>query len=105
MRANPKVSAAAKNILGVALVALAAAFSAAQLAAGAPSPAPAQNASDAPNVQNAKFETRALNGSLADTLRGITAQADKPEWLAYSVPEITGDRTVCCGNFNDGDNY
>ena len=35
-------------------------------------------------------------------LRGIEAQADKAEWVGYGVPEIAGDRTVCCGNFNDG---
>ena len=43
-----------------------------------------------------------MNGSLADTFRGIEAQAEHPEWIGYSVAEIAGDRTVCCGNFNDG---
>ena len=57
---------------------------------------------ETPQVLNAKMETRAVTASLADTLRGIEAQAEMPEWVAYSVAEITGDRTVCCGNFNDG---
>src|SRR4029077_18033809 len=57
---------------------------------------------ETPQVLNAKLETRAVTASLAETLRGIEAQADKPEWVAYSVAEITGDRTVCCGNYNDG---
>src|SRR5579863_6953395 len=61
----------------------------------------ARQTSDAPQVLNTKMETRAVTGSLAETLHGITTQADKPEWVAYSVPEIAGDRTVCCGNFND----
>ena len=63
--------------------------------------ATATNAADAPQVVNAKIETRAVNGSLAETLRGIEAQTDKPEWVGYSVAEVVGDRTVCCGNFND----
>src|SRR5579859_4083502 len=57
---------------------------------------------EVPQVLNAKMETRAVSASLAETLRGIEAQADKPEWVAYSVAEIAGDRTVCCGNYNDG---
>jgi HEAT repeat protein len=57
---------------------------------------------ETPQVLNAKLETRAVTASLAETLRGIEAQADKPEWVAYSVAEIAGDRTVCCGNYNDG---
>ncbi|MGC2463728.1 MAG: HEAT repeat domain-containing protein [Candidatus Acidiferrum sp.] len=57
---------------------------------------------EAPQVMNAKMETRAVTGALAETFRGIEAQADKPEWVGYSVAEIAGDRTVCCGNFNDG---
>jgi HEAT repeats len=101
MRANPKTLRAAKKILSLAFIAAGITFSVTQLAKGGASPASAQNASDAPNVQNAKFETRAVNGSLAETLRAIGAQDDKPEWLAYSVAEIAGDRTVCCGNFND----
>ena len=63
--------------------------------------ATAAKAAETPQVVNAKIETRAVNGSLAETLRGIEAQADKPEWVGYSVAEVAGDRTVCCGNFND----
>src|SRR5271154_224324 len=59
------------------------------------------NAADTPQVINAKLETRAAAGSLADTFRSIQAQADKAEWVGYSVAEITGDRTVCCGDYND----
>jgi hypothetical protein len=62
----------------------------------------ARQTSEAPQVLNARMETRSVTGSLADTLRAIEAQADKPEWVGYSVAETAGDRTVCCGNFNDG---
>jgi HEAT repeat protein len=61
----------------------------------------AGQSAETPQVVNAKIEARAVNGSLAETLRGIEAQADKPGWVGYSVAEIAGDRTVCCGNFND----
>jgi hypothetical protein len=62
----------------------------------------ARQSAETPEVINAKIETRAVTGSLTDTLRGLEAQADQPEWVGYSVAEIAGDRTVCCGNFNDG---
>jgi HEAT repeat protein len=71
-------------------------------AGGGASPAPRQAGAEAPQVVNAKIETRAVSGALAETLRGIEAQADKAEWVGYSVAEIAGDRTACCGNFNDG---
>jgi len=57
---------------------------------------------EAPQVLNAKMETRAVTASLADTLRDIEVQAEMPEWVGYSVAETAGDRTVCCGNYNDG---
>jgi HEAT repeats len=75
-------------ILGLALV------------AGGASPATTE-AAETPQVVNAKIETRSVTGSLGETVRGIEAQADQPEWVAYSVAEVAGDRTVCCGNFND----
>jgi HEAT repeat protein len=63
--------------------------------------ATAAKAAETPQVINAKIETRAVTASLAETLRGIEAQADKAEWVGYSVAEVAGDRTVCCGNYND----
>src|SRR5580704_11143085 len=71
------------------------------LFAGAAFSLPRNAAAETPQVVNAKMETRAVGSSLAETFRGLEAQADKPEWVGYSVPEIPGDRTVCCGNFND----
>jgi len=56
---------------------------------------------ETPQVVNAKMETRTVGTSLAETFRGLEAQADKPEWVGYNVAEVPGDRTVCCGNFND----
>jgi hypothetical protein len=74
---------------------------AAALFSGGMSSTAAQSA-ETPQVVNAKIETRSVTGSLADSLHGLVAQADKPEWVGYSVAEIAGDRTVCCGNYNDG---
>ena len=55
-----------------------------------------------PRIENAKMEARALTATLDATFRGLLAQADKPEWIGYSVAEVTGDRGVCCGNYHDG---
>src|SRR5580700_6939198 len=61
----------------------------------------AGQSAETPQVVNEKIETRAVTGSLRDAFRGVEAQADKAEWVGYSVAETMGDRTVCCGNFND----
>jgi HEAT repeat protein len=65
--------------------------------------AQAQHASEAavPRIENAKIETRAVAGNLDATLRGITAQAEKREWIGFSVDQIAGERSVCCGNYRD----
>jgi len=82
-----------RTLLGFAMITMAL-FSA--------GPARARQVSETPQLVNAKTETRTLNGSLADTLRGIAAQADKPAWVGYSVAQISGDHNACCGNFSDG---
>jgi hypothetical protein len=113
MRAHTEFSGR-RNVFCFALIAASMTLSMAALAkngalfretSGQASPASTQNASEAPNVQNAKIEARAVTGSLAETLRGIESQAEKPEWIGYSVAEVSGDRTMCCGNFSTGDGY
>src|SRR5271163_2280319 len=103
-----------RNVFCFALIAASMALSVAAFAKdgalvretpGQASPVPAPNAPETPNVLNAKIEARAVTASLAETLRGIESQAEKPEWVGYSVAEIPGDRTMCCGNFSDGDGY
>ncbi|HKW63961.1 MAG TPA: HEAT repeat domain-containing protein [Candidatus Acidoferrum sp.] len=61
-----------------------------------------QAGTDMPRVESAQAETRAVAGSLEATFRGILAQAEKPEWVGYSVDETAGERGMCCGNWNDG---
>ena len=55
-----------------------------------------------PRIESATAETRAVTGTLDATFRAILAQAEKPEWVGYSVEEISGERGMCCGNWNDG---
>jgi hypothetical protein len=61
-----------------------------------------QTSMEMPRVDNAQAETRAVAGTLEATFRGILSQAEKPEWVGYSVDEVAGDRSMCCGNWNDG---
>jgi HEAT repeat protein len=53
-----------------------------------------------PRVENARLEKRALATSLSAEVKRWTDQAAEPQWLGYAVPQIAGDRTVCCGNYN-----
>ena len=61
-----------------------------------------QMGNEMPRVQSAQAETRTVAGALESTFRGILAQVEKPEWVGYSVDEIAGERSMCCGNWNDG---
>jgi len=61
-----------------------------------------QGGTEMPRVENAQAETRAVTGSLDATFRAILAQAEKPEWVGYSVDDISSERSMCCGNWNDG---
>ena len=61
-----------------------------------------QTNAEMPRVESAQAETHAVAGTLEATFRGILAQAEKPEWVGYSVDETAGDRNMCCGNWNDG---
>jgi HEAT repeat protein len=92
-----------QNAFAICLAATAMVYGALRHAEIAVAAAPPQSDATPANVINAKIETRAVTGTLADTLRTLQTQADRPEWVGYSVHEIPGDRTMCCGNFNDGD--
>ena len=52
-----------------------------------------------PHVENAHFEKRAVEG-LASEIKKWTDQAAQPQWLGYAVPQISGNRTICCGNYD-----
>ena len=55
-------------------------------------------ASGMPNFENAKVESRALSGSLADEVSRWAKSATEPQWLGYAVPVIDGERAICCNN-------
>jgi hypothetical protein len=70
-------------------------------AARAAKAAPAESqASDTPNVQNARLETHALAGPLAAELKTFEAQSAQAQWIGYSVPQVASDREVCCAGSN-----
>lgn len=58
---------------------------------------------DRPRVVNTKLETRALAAALEKKFRALLEHADAPQWIGYSVPEVANSRTLCCGNYSDGD--
>jgi HEAT repeat protein len=92
-----------RGVLGVAMIVIGIICAAAQLAKGGASTASAQAAPEMPRVDNAKVETRAVAGSLDATFREITGKAEKPKWIGYNVEQVAGERSVCCGNYHDGE--
>jgi HEAT repeat protein len=63
----------------------------------------AQRTAEMPRLENAKVETRPVTGSLEAMLRDLAGKAEKPEWIGYSVDQIAGERSVCCGNYHDAE--
>jgi hypothetical protein len=85
--------------IGMAAI-LACAF-VAMAAARAAYAAPAESqASDIPNVQNARLETHALAGTLTGELKTLEGQSEEARWIGYSVPQVTSDREVCGAGSN-----
>ena len=58
-------------------------------------------AADQPRIVNAKVESRAVQGTLESDFRALVARTAGPAWIGYSVPEVAGDRMMCCGNYSD----
>jgi len=100
---------ASKRILGLAMILVGITCAVAQLAKGGAAAMPSWQASTAattaatemPRIENAKIETQAVVGSLSATFRELAGKSAKPEWVGYSVREIAGERSVCCGNYSD----
>jgi hypothetical protein len=57
-----------------------------------------------PQIVNGQVETRAVATSLSNTVQQIEGQGAQPLWIAYGVEEIAGERSVCCGNYTNGEN-
>lgn len=54
-----------------------------------------QTAGGQPKIENAKLETRAVNGSLDATFRTLVSSSVGPAWIGYSVPQVAGERSMC----------
>jgi HEAT repeat protein len=54
-----------------------------------------------PQIQNAKTQQREVKDSLARELDTWTAGTQEAQWLGYSVPAVTSDHKMCCGDFGD----
>ena len=94
-----------ENAFAISLATLAITYGVLRQAETVVAAAPRQSDAAPANIVNANLQTRAVTGSLVDTLRTLQAQANNATWLGYSVPQISGDRTMCCGNYTDGGDY
>jgi len=56
---------------------------------------------DTPRFQNAKVETRTLQGSLRETLQRWATGTTKAEWFGYAVTQVKGERVICCVNHSE----
>jgi hypothetical protein len=66
----------------------------------AAAPAGKAQSSDAPQIENARVEKKALAGPLATELRTWTTKAERPQWLGYAVPRMGRERMLCCGDYD-----
>jgi hypothetical protein len=58
-------------------------------------PGSVQPGSIQPKIENAKLQTRAVNGALDASFRAIVASQLEPAWIGYSVPQVAGERSMC----------
>jgi hypothetical protein len=56
--------------------------------------------SSMPRTENARVERRALTTPLATEMARWIEQAVQPQWIAYAVARIPGDRETCCENYD-----
>jgi len=104
-----RVVSTLRKAVGLAMIVAGISMAAVQLAKGnspaqtGQSGAATMQASEAPRIENAKLETRAVGTSLDAAIRELEGKAEAPEWIGYSVDEVVGERGVCCdNNWNDG---
>lgn len=56
-----------------------------------------------PNFVNAKTETRVAEQNFSSQLTSVLRSQQQPAWLGYSVAAVPGNRSMCCGSYNDGE--
>jgi hypothetical protein len=59
---------------------------------------------DLPGVENAKVQKRDVAVTLAATTADLEKNATSPVWVGYAVNAVAGQRSICCGNYNDSTN-
>ncbi len=52
-------------------------------------------------IENAKVETRSLEGTLAAAIGAAEKNSTGAMWIGYIVKMVAGQRTICCGNISD----
>jgi hypothetical protein len=70
----------------------------AQQSAAAPASAASATTSGALKLDNGKLEVRQLSGSLDDAVNRWALGTRQPEWLGYSVAQVNGHGSACCGH-------
>lgn len=56
--------------------------------------------SDAPQIENARVEKKALAGPLTTEVKTWATKAEGPQWLGYTVPQMGRERMMCCGDYD-----
>jgi hypothetical protein len=59
---------------------------------------------DLPRVENAKVQKRDVAVTLDATMADLEKNATSPVWVGYAVNAVAGQRSICCGNYNDSTN-
>jgi len=55
-----------------------------------------------PQIQNGRVETRAATSLARDVAALATQTTTTPQWVAWQVPMIDGERGLCCTYYSDG---
>jgi hypothetical protein len=48
-----------------------------------------------PKMENAKLQTRAVNGTLDASFRTMVSSQVEPAWIGYQVAQVPGERSMC----------
>jgi hypothetical protein len=51
---------------------------------------------EVPHIKNAKLETVAAAGALAQQIDTLAARQNGTAWIGYMVPAVASNRTICC---------
>lgn len=70
------------------------------LAAATAIPEATTQSSNAPQMENARVEKKALAGPLAAEVKAWAGNVEQPQWLGYAVPQMGRERTMCCGDYD-----